>query len=105
MTSPTTPTSAGLVSMLAWMIPLGGILIWVFILPSTRALLRLKAEAFSKKRSSTAPESVETPAGTAGDKPPAAPRLRSEDPEIMRFDREVVRRKFHSSTPETARTE
>lgn len=104
MTTPTTPSSAGLVSLLAWIIPISGIIIWVFILPSTRALLRHKAESFAKRKTATAaPETAEgsTPESAA----PTGPRLRSEDPEIKRFDREVVRTKFANSPHAKTRTD
>lgn len=102
MTTPTTPSSAGVISMLAWIIPLGGILIWVFILPSTRALLKHKAEAFSKRKEPPSP--VGESASMAEEKP-STPRPRTEDPEIKRFNRDVVRTKFAHTRPERTGSE
>jgi hypothetical protein len=79
-------TSSGLVSTLAWVIPIGGIMVWIFILPSTRALLRGRLER------NTAPEA--DPAPTSTPEPVPASRSRLDDPEIRRFDREKVREKF-----------
>lgn len=79
-------TSAGLVSTLAWVIPIGGILVWIFILPSTRALLRSRLER------KIAPEADLTP--TSAPEPVPSSRSRLDDPEIRRFDREKVREKF-----------
>lgn len=90
----TTPTTSGLVSTLAWLIPIGGLVVWVLILPSTRALLRSRIE-----RRATA-ETTESAHPTPESKP--APRARIDDPEIRRFDREVVRAKFARS--ESAKT-
>jgi len=84
----TASTSSGLVSTLAWVIPIGGILVWIFILPSTRALLRGRLERKAAPDTDLAAASTPEPA--------PATRSRLEDPEIRRFDREKVREKFLS---------
>jgi hypothetical protein len=78
--------SSGLVSTLAWVIPIGGLVVWILILPSTRALLRLRLGRH------TVPEADPTPTGTRESVPSSRARL--DDPEITRFDREKVREKF-----------
>lgn len=85
----TTPTTSGIVSTLAWLIPIGGLVVWVLILPSTRALIRSRIE----RRSTT---EIPDPAHPSPESKPA-PRARIDDPEIRRFDREVVRAKFARS--------
>ena len=95
MTPTSPPPAAGLVPMLAWLIPIFGVLVWVLILPSTRTLIRKKTEKISKLK-----EETETP--ESKEPSPSTPRLRTEDPEIAGFDREVVRAKFarpHTKAP------
>jgi len=82
----TASTSSGLVSTLAWVIPIGGILVWIFILPSTRALLRGRLERKTAPGTDLVSASAPEPAPST--------RSRLEDPEIRRFDREKVREKF-----------
>lgn len=84
-----TPQPSGsLVATLAWVIPIAGIVLWVAILPSTRTLLRRRFERHTAIEPTVA-ESVDTPA-------PAQPqsRRRSEDPEILGFNRDMIRAKF-----------
>lgn len=81
-----TSTSSGLVSTLAWVIPLGGMAVWVFILPTTRTLLRSRLGRKNSPIEDTSSASTPDPVPT--------PRSRLEDPEIRKFDREKVREKF-----------
>lgn len=91
----TPPPAGGLVSTLAWVIPISGVVLWVLILPSTRSLIRRKAERLT--RHTPEPEPVDT---ASAEPAKSGPRRREEDPEILGFDREVVRAKFARTRPD-----
>lgn len=92
MTTPS-PQSGSVVATLSWMIPIAGIVLWVVILPSTRALMRRRMERFTRSEPLPTPE-------VSGTEKSTSPRKREEDPEILGFDREVVRAKFAKARPE-----
>lgn len=92
----TPPPAGGLVSTLAWVIPVSGVVLWVLILPSTRSLIRRKADRLTSR--TPEPEATDT---TSTEPVKSAPRRREEDPEILGFDREVVRAKFARTKPDT----
>ncbi len=85
--SPASPASGNMVQALSWIIPIVGVLLWVAVLPSTRALFRKKIEKISPEKP------VEDPAAPKAEKP-TAQRSREEDPEILGFNREVVLSRF-----------
>jgi hypothetical protein len=86
-----------MVQALSWIIPIVGVLLWVAVLPSTRALFRKKIERIYPEKQ------AETPAVPKSEKP-TTQRSREEDPEILGFNREVVLSRFANigkSKPET----
>jgi hypothetical protein len=83
------PPGGGVVGILSWVLPLAGVLLWVFVLPSTRTLVRRR---FEQRRPAPAqePDSPKDRAST----PSVTPRRREDDPEIRLFDHTVVVSKF-----------
>jgi hypothetical protein len=94
--SPTSPQASGdVILTLAWIVPLSGIVLWVCILPSTRALAR-------RRFTRTAPEPItETAVEAAEPVPTPGTKRREDDAEIRGFDREIVRAKFAKDRPTT----
>ena len=83
-----TASNGSVVEVLSWLMPLAGVLLWIFVLPSTRAAIQGRFRR-RPSRSSTTDEPTRAstdPASTAA----ATPRRREEDPEIVRFDHAVV---------------
>jgi len=85
----TASTMPSVVSTLAWVIPVGGLVVWILILPSTRALLKGRLERKTPTPETSLPK----------EEPVSTPKHRSEDSEIRHFNRDLVRAKYTRTDP------
>lgn len=89
---PTPAPNSSVVGALSWLLPIAGVLLWVFVLPSTRAAVRGRVERMKRKQ--TQPVTDEQ---LPDQQPTPTQRRREDDPEILRFDHAVVVSKFPST--------